>query len=273
MELIAIMAITLLLVPLVFLTTGVLRIVLGIICLLFFPGYALLALLFPRKDSMTGQERVALSFVASFAIVLILVLILNFTPWGIRLESVFITIVCFNLAAALSALYRRRRLLSFERFEISLHITILKWRDRSLLDKALSVLVLLAVLGAIGTLGYVISSHEIEESYTDFYILGSEGMANDYPREVLLGEPVEVILGIANHEHQNTEYNVEVLIDGEKVQETGSISLAHEESSQRTVTLIPQKVGEDQKVEFRLYRGEDNEPYLILYLWLDVKEA
>ena len=243
MDLIAIMAVTLFLVPLVFFTTGALRIALGILCLLFFPGYTLLAILFPQKDKLTGLERVALSFLFSFAIVLLIVLILNYTPWGIKLEPIFITIVCFNLAAAISAFYRRRRLYSFERFEIRLHFRMPQWRGQSLLDKALSVLVLLAILGTISTVGYVVGRHDAGESYTDFYILGSGGMVEDYPREAVLGEQVEVTLWIANYEHQNTTYTIEVIIEGEKVQETGPISLAYEEKSQRTVTLAPTKAG------------------------------
>lgn len=273
MELITIIAITLLLVPLVFLTTGALRIALGIICLLFFPGYALLALLFPKKDNLTGLERVALSFVLSFAIVLIIVLILNYTPWGIRLWPIFITVGFFNLAASICALLRRRKLFTFERFEVRFCLKMPQWRGKSILDNILSVLVLLLILGTVGALVYVVGIPKAEESYTDFYILGSEGMVEDYPRELVLGQPVEVTLGIVNHEHQNINYTIEVRIDGERVQEIRPINLTHEEESQTKVTLVPTKAGEAQKVEFLLYKDEGSEPYLTLYLWLDVKEA
>lgn len=273
MELAAIMAFTLLLVPLVFFTTGPLRIILGVIFLLFFPGYALLAILFPRKESLHGIERVALSFVLSFAIVSLTVLILNYTPWGIRLEPIFVTIASFNFAASMSALFRRRGLPQSERFEVRLHIKMPQWGSSTIVDKALSVLLLLSILGTVGTLVYVVASPKAEEPFTDFYILGSEGMAEDYPRELVLGKQVEVTLGIVNHEHQYANYIVEVRIDGEKVREIGPVSLAHEEEWQRTVTLVPMKVGEAQKVEFLLHIGEGSEPYLTLYLWLDVKET
>ena len=61
MELILIMVLTLLVVQLVLLTSGGLGIVLGILFLLFFPGYTLIAALFPRKDSFNAVERVVLS--------------------------------------------------------------------------------------------------------------------------------------------------------------------------------------------------------------------
>ena len=122
MELIAIAAVTLLLVPLVLFTSGPFRIILGVMFLLFFPGYALLAVLFPRRDSLQYIERVVLSLVLSFAIVSLVVLMLNYTPWGIRLTPILIAIAIFNLAASISALFRRRHLPQSERMAIRLSI-------------------------------------------------------------------------------------------------------------------------------------------------------
>ena len=50
MQWLAIILLAMVLLPVVVLTTGPVRIVLGILFVLFFPGYALLAALFPRKD-------------------------------------------------------------------------------------------------------------------------------------------------------------------------------------------------------------------------------
>ena len=44
------------------------RIILGLPLVLFLPGYALIATLFPRKDDFDGIERIALSFGLSIAI-------------------------------------------------------------------------------------------------------------------------------------------------------------------------------------------------------------
>lgn len=272
-ELIAIIAVTILLMPLVLLTTGPLRFALGAVFLLFFPGYSLLAVLFPRKNSLSGIERIVLSFVLSFAIVSLIALILNYTPWGIRLEPIFIAIASFNLATSMSALIRRMRLHQNERFETHLHVIMPRWGRRSLADNALSVLLLLSILGAIGALIYVVSSPEAEESFTDFFILGPEGTVQDYPRELDLGKQTEVRLGVVNHEQQYADYSIEIRIDGEKMQEIGPISLGHGEDWQGEVNLVPRKAGESQKVEFLLYKGEESEPYLTLFLWLDVKET
>jgi len=51
-----------------FLPNNVLRIILGLPMVLFFPGYALLAALFPRKGGLEGTKLFALSFGVSTAI-------------------------------------------------------------------------------------------------------------------------------------------------------------------------------------------------------------
>jgi len=52
----------LLIVAIIFLPSDVVRIILGTPFVFFFPGYALVAALFPKKEGVGGIERVALSF-------------------------------------------------------------------------------------------------------------------------------------------------------------------------------------------------------------------
>lgn len=59
----------------------------------------------------------------------------------------------------------------------------------------------------------------------------------DYPREPVLGEQVEVTLGTVNHEHQYMNYNVAVRLDGQNVCEIAPINLAYEGEWPGTVTL------------------------------------
>lgn len=272
MELVLIVLLTLLAVPVVEFTTGPPRIIAGIIILLLFPGYTLMAALFPRKTRMSGVERAALSVVISVAVVPLIALILNYTPWGIRLEPIYAAVASLIVIASLVAIFRRWRLPRGERFAPRIRIRMPRWGGTSRQDKAISLVLVLLILGAAAVLFYVITAPRTPQTFTDFYVLGSEEMVEDYPQELVLGEQAEVTLGIVNHEHQDMSYDVEVRLEGEKVQEIASIDLAHEEEWRQKVTLIPTKAGEDQKVEFLLYRGGEIDPYLTLYLWLDVKE-
>jgi len=270
--LIAIIAITLLLFPLVAFTSGVLRIIFGLCLILFFPGYTLLSALFPRKGSLGGVERIALSFGLSIAVVPLIGLILNYTPWGIRLYPILIAITIFIFAAAAIAWQRQRRLPSQERFHVVFNLKLPQWAGMSNLDKGLSVGLVVAIVAALGCLGYVIANPKQGEKFTEFYILGPEGKAENYPRQVMVGEEARVILGIVNHEHQPLSYRVVIEINGVKDKEIGTGILAHEEKWEQVVGFTPEEVGVKQKVEFWLYRDEEAQPCLKepLHLYVDV---
>ena len=214
-DLLVIALISLFTIPVVLLSSGALRVVLGLPLLLFFPGYVLLAAMFTRKESLGSVERVALSFGLSIAVVPLIGLLLNYTPWGIRLNPVLISIVSFILIMCGIAWYRRGRLEEEERFRVAFQLKRLSWQGQSRLDKVLSVLLVLAIVGAIGTLGYVIVTPKAGEKFSEFYVLGTEGKAAGYSTELELGERGEIILGIVNHEQEETDYRVEVLLNGE----------------------------------------------------------
>lgn len=137
-------------------------------------------------------------------------------------------------------------------------------------DKVLSVVLVVAILGALGTLGYVIAVPGVGERFTEFYILGMEGKAADYPRELKVGEEAEVIVGIVNHEYEMVSYRVEVKIGGVGNSEVEPVLLENEQEWEGAVSFVPDKAGDNQKVEFILYKSGEAEPYLMLHLWIDV---
>jgi len=138
-------------------------------------------------------------------------------------------------------------------------------------DKTLSIILMLTILGALGTLGYVIASPKVGERFTEFYIEGLEGKAADYPKELVAGEEGKVIVGIINREHETVTYRVEVVIGGVKNSEVGPVTLNHDEKWEEIVGFTPDKAGDNQKVEFLLYRQGQNEVYQSLHLWVDVR--
>jgi hypothetical protein len=94
-----------------------LRWVLGSAFVLFIPGYVALEALFPKGREFNGIERIALSVGLSLALVPLVGLLLNYTPWGIRLDPIMISLTVLTVGLALVALTRRFRL-SVERFEL-----------------------------------------------------------------------------------------------------------------------------------------------------------
>jgi len=168
------------------------------------------------------------------------------------------------------ALFRRGRLFSGKCSVAYFNSNPTGWAGLSPLNKALSVVLMLAILVTIGALVYVITTPHVGERFTEFYILGPEGKAENYPTEVVLGEEAKVILGIVNRECEEVIYWVDVRIDEVINEEIGPLVLAHEEKWEQKVSFAPQEVGEEQEVEFQLYKEGDSKTYHTLDLWIDV---
>ena len=147
------------------------------------------------------------------------------------------------------------------------------WRPRSVPVTILFVVLGVAVVGALGTLGYVASLPKGGEGFTQFYILGPEGRAEDYPERVVVGTETEVLVTIINQEHETTNYRIQVQINGVEDFEIGPLQLEHDEKWEGTVRFSMNRVGDNQLAEFLLYRDNESEPYLEpLHLWIDVWE-
>ena len=94
------------------------RVVLGLLLVLFLPGYSLIAALFPRRDDLDGIERIALSFGLSIAVVPLLGLALNYTSYGIRLVPILLVLSVFTVSLAVIAGVRRCWLPEEDRFAV-----------------------------------------------------------------------------------------------------------------------------------------------------------
>ena len=252
--------------------SNVLRVILGVPFLLFFPGYTLVAALFTRKGEMGAIERPALSLGMSIAVVPLIGLICNYTPWGVRLEPILYSVTAFIFVTSVIAWFRRQRLPEEARFGIKFHLAVPRWGG-GIWERALSIILVVAILGTLGTIGYLIVIPKAEERFTEFYLLGLEGKAMDYPKELVVGEEARVIVGIINHENKETTYRVEVVIEGERSNEVEPIVLADEQKWEEMVSFTPSRAGQKQRVEFLLYKNGQTEPYLKpLFLWIDVTD-
>jgi len=267
-----IVAITLLLSPLVAFTTGPLRIAVGVLFVIFFPGYTLLSALFPKRDDLGGIERIALSFGLSVAVTPLIGLILNYTPWGITLYPVLISITIFIIATSVIGWYRQHRLAVAERLAVTFKSGLPGWATMTRFDRGLTISLIATVVIALGCLGYAVAVPKQGERFTEFYIMGSEGKADDYPRQVLIGDPIDIIIGVVNHEHQPTSYRVKITLGGIEKSEIDMGILTHEEKREERVNFVPQEIGRNQKVEFHLYKDNEGTLYFedTIHLYVDV---
>jgi len=85
----------------------IIRYMLGALLVLFLPGYALIETLYPKEEDLTPLERLALSIGLSLALVPLIGLILNYTPWGIRLDPIIIALTTLTLTLLIISTYRK----------------------------------------------------------------------------------------------------------------------------------------------------------------------
>ncbi|MFC4406282.1 DUF1616 domain-containing protein [Haloarchaeobius iranensis] len=300
-----------------------LRVVLGLPFVLFVPGYAFITALFPEDGSspataeddsteeydvddpetsrsgIDGIERVALSFGLSIALVPLIGLVLNFTPFGIRLVPIVVSLDAFTLVCIAVAAQRRQQLPTEDRFEVPYREWYAAGRDEFLEpdsrgDAVLNVLLVASILLATASVGYAVAVPKEGEQFSEFYVLteneSGDLVADDYPTNYTVGEQRPVVVGIGNHEGEQTEYTVVTSLQRvELVDNRTNISVLEEtelerytttvprgENATRNVPIQPTFTGENLRVVFLLYRGSppanptvDN-AYRELHLWVNV---
>ena len=190
---------------------NIVRQIIGLVFVLFLPGYAATAALFPENDQIDGIERVALSFGLSIAIVPLIGLGLNFTPWGIRLDPILASVSAFIIAASLVGWYRRMRLPSDERFAISVNLE-LDFGGMPLIDKILTIGIVVMLVASVVVLAWAVATPRVGERFTQLAILGPGGMATDYPRNLTIGQEATVLLSVKSFEHQVSTYTMAIIL-------------------------------------------------------------
>lgn len=249
--------------------------------ILFIPGYVLMAALFPKKHDLEFIERIALSFGSSMAAALLIGLPLKFALGTTSLSILFtfyLYILCsFTVAFVFIAAYRRKNLHEEERFSVPLpnmyetasHEISL---NKNSMERISTGILIFLIFFAISTIYFVITSPKPGEKFTEFYLLGPDGKADNYTKELKYNFPSEILVGVVNHEYSSVNYTVQVALENEVLTDTW-FSLNHNETWEKNVTFVPDKIGTDMRLEFLLFK-EDNftAPYRDLYLIVSVKK-
>ncbi|WP_292485229.1 DUF1616 domain-containing protein, partial [Methanohalobium sp.] len=147
---------------------------------------------------------------------------------------------------------------------------------RPKLDKALSILLVISIIASVATLAYVVATPKQGEQFTEFYVLGSGGMADNYPTNLEVGENGTVTIGIVNHEYEKTDYTLKMQLDNNTLplnDEIKTLTLDHNQTLEEPITFTPNKAGTNMKLEFLLYKNNNfTQPYRNLHLWINVSE-
>lgn len=286
-----------------------LRVVVGLSFVLFVPGYAFVAALFPEHATgadtsgedargIDGLERLVLSFGSSIAIVPLVGLVLNFTPWGITLVPVFLSLAGLTLVLTGIGFARRRQVEPTRRFHVptarldDVRQEFLEPTDRT--DAILNVVLVLSVLLAASSVAYAVAAPTQGEDFTEFHLLTQNEsgtlVADDYPTNFTEGESRSLVVGVTNQEHERTNYTVVVELQRVNVTDGDvhvrqmdrlhqyQITLQPGETWQKRNTITPEMVGDHLRLQYLLYRGDapsnpkSESAYRQLHLWITVMD-
>lgn len=110
------------------------------------------------------------------------------------------------------------------------------------------------------------------QEYTEFYMVGSEGAAADYPTEMSPGSTTSLTIGISNYETESYSYTLTVAWN-ETVIESRTVRVEYNDEVRQNITIqAPTRPGV-YRLNLNLYKNETSvgdEPYRNLRLLVNV---
>jgi uncharacterized membrane protein len=264
------------------------RVLLGALAVLFAPGYALVAALFPGKSTgidvfrrleggvelesrtVTLLERLLLAVGVSVCLVPLIGVGLHYTSWGIQPSTFLGTIGVMTTLLAVVAGIRRYRVSPENRFNprlVRAPLTAASHLKRGSAGSAMSVLLITGLVIAGSGIGIAVLGADPGEQFTEFYLTTDdpetgEAIADEYPDELTRGEAATVDLGITNREGETKEYTVVVLLQrfdegGELVGANGldtfTVTVEDGETWEQSHTTRPEATGDNSRLTYLLY--------------------
>lgn len=274
--------------------SNLLRLVAGVLFVVFLPGYAFVAVLFPSRSSesndgrprialhrersktITATERTVLSFGTSVVLVPFAGFVAHFTGWGVTGGTVVALVGALTIGSSLAAMVVRLRLPRDQRFGVAsvaplrrVYAWVFGADDGR--EVALSAFIVAGLLIAAVGIGGAAVLTPSGEQFTELYLLndGANGTAaDDYQIDLGPGDFGTVVLGVTNREGQERTYTVVEQIQrtdgtgaGSSIVESDEtdrfeMTVADGETVERTVSFEPTLGGGDVRVVYLLYVGD-----------------
>jgi uncharacterized membrane protein len=253
------------------------RIALGLPLILFLPGYALASVFFPGAGDIDGVERIALGFGLSLAIFPLVALFLDGSRWSVTQGPVAVALLLVTAVAGVAGSWRRSRRPESERYSIRLGTSRprlpMTWdRPTSVGVGLIAIALVLLIVGAVPSVYARLAGQPL----TEFAVFSTTGKPSFYPRQIVVGEPVEVQLSVTNREGKPVTYAIMVGGAGIAVDPLPPIALANGETWSGPVRFTVSMEGDQLPVRFELWRGDTTQdpptsatPYRSLRLLVD----
>lgn len=274
---------------------GPLRVLVGLPLLLFLPGYALLAVLYPgrRRDpatrttvaghagvfdreGLTWGERAAISFGVSMALLPLLAVLLSVARIPLDPVPITLSLGAVTVLGAIVGALRRLQLPPAERLRLPTHRWSSELRAATLEAPSwgaalLNVVLLLAIVGAVTGLAYGLVAPPSGPGYTDVALLteqGDELVQGNYTTEFSRGESASMVLTVQNEEGGPRSYTVAVVL--ERVRGSGgnfsvverqqldrfSMDVQNGVTARQPVNVTPTMLGQDLRLSYYVYTGD-----------------
>lgn len=251
------------------------RLLLTMIVLLGIPGYFWQIALFPRVESLENWARAALVVSLSAASIPFLTLVVDGALWvPLRFETLLLSVSLWAGLGAGIAYVRRRPLARDEQFALQLPAVQIRESTRQdWLGSILIVVVVSSMLVAFSALALTYAVPGESQQFTEFYLLGSDGLAEAYPSSLRLAAPVTFNTSVINREERESRFSVVMMMGNDVIGQSDSIEVFPGEYTELSIAAIPVTVGNAQPLDLLLMREGTPEPYRRLRLWVDVEPA
>lgn len=247
---------------------GIALAILGVFVL---PGYGTVAALFPADREITWRTRITLTLAVSIAIVALVGVLSNYTPWGIRPELILGLLGPLAIGTCGVAYVRRRALPVGERLGLSIDIPSLRMTAMSSLERGLAAGLALAVAIAAGMFAYTAFTAR-PLGFTELYLLNESGEPADYPSNLSVGEEGAVWLVVVNRETGPVNYTIQIWLVtlGEAFNEvTGQNETVEIASVMPSSFAVPLQAGADERIPYRFVIDEPGDYLLKFLLYTD----
>ncbi len=135
-------------------------------------------------------------------------------------------------------------------------------------DRTLSIIIgIFLIIGIIGVIYISFTPYEVD-NYTEFYLLGPDGNAGNYPTNLTTGETGKLSVGIVNHEYSNTSYLLKITKNNGTLKEE---SFTLENNQNKSIPFEFKAETGQYKIQFDLYKLPDTKNvYRSLFILVNV---
>lgn len=224
--------------------------ILGVPTILFFPGYALVSVIWPEK-TVSGMERIAVGVGFSILSSIVAALLVHSITGDIDSSAVIIMLCGLTLAGSGIAVIRRTKVPEGQQFALQICLELKFMKALTLRERAVSFALLCALIVSIVVTYFALLNPVGGERFTELYILDSDGQTLNYPIVLSPGQSSSVVIGLFCHEYTERTYTIMVGTEGSESTSycatwDAVFTIASDAWICRTVTLSHEEGFEDE---------------------------